>query len=288
MLKSMTAFARQDDSGDWGNAIWEIRAVNHRYFDLSLRLPEQLRSLEGDLREIAKPMIQRGKVDCSLRYTPGSALDVAINVNESLAKSLIKANQQVDTWLDNPKKLGSIDILRWPGVIQVAELDLEQLKAPILASYKQALADLCAAREREGASLKQAILTRLEQLEQGVVEITKVVPEVVQQNRQKLLDRLAEIQQELDPARLEQELVLLAQKQDIQEEIDRLNTHVQEVKLALEQEGSVGRRLDFLMQELNREANTVASKTVSMDVSKVALDLKVFIEQMREQVQNIE
>ncbi len=289
MTRSMTAFARQEAEHPWGSLIWEIRSVNHRYLEPHLRLPESLRDLEGSLREKLRKTLSRGKVECTLRFHP-EAQAQQLTVNTDFAKELIAAADEVAalSLSGNTQPMNPLDVLRWPGVLQDAQIDMDQVKAEALKLFGSALDDLVAGREREGAELNNLIEQRLVSIAEIVVEVRSKLPEILQAQRDNLRSRLDELKDELDEGRLEQEMVMLAQKADVDEEMDRLNTHVQEVRRVLKQKGPIGRRLDFLMQELNREANTLSSKSIVAETTQCAVELKVLIEQMREQIQNIE
>ncbi len=288
MIRSMTAFSRAQATGDWGSATWELRSVNHRYLDASLRLPESLRELENKLREIMRKNLSRGKVECNLRFVPGSAVKSELLVNQQLADRLVECGKQISNHIPDAQAIDPISILRWPGVIEVSEVMLDEAKYPILTLFEEAVKGLQKEREREGSSLQEHLQKRVGGMQSEVETISKVLPDIIARQRERLLNRFNEVKIELDPERLEQEMVFLAQKIDVAEELDRLNTHIIEVKNVLAKGGAVGRRLDFLMQELNREANTIASKSISSDTTKASVELKVLIEQMREQVQNIE
>ena len=289
MTRSMTAFARQEAEHSWGSLIWEIRSVNHRYLEPHLRMPESLRELEGSLREQLRKKLSRGKVECTLRFHP-EAQAQQLTVNSEFAKELIAAADEVAalSLSGNTQPMNPLDVLRWPGVLQDAQIDMDQVKAEALKLFGRALDDLIAGREREGVELNALIEQRLVSISEIVVEVRSKLPQILQAQRDNLRSRLEELKEDLDEGRLEQEMVMLAQKADVDEEMDRLNTHVLEVRRVLKQKGPIGRRLDFLMQELNREANTLSSKSIVADTTQCAVELKVLIEQMREQIQNIE
>lgn len=289
MTRSMTAFARQEAEHSWGSLVWEIRSVNHRYLEPHLRMPESLRELEGSLRERLRKKLSRGKVECTLRFHP-EAQAQQLTVNTEFAKELIEAADQVAalSLSGNTQPMNPLDVLRWPGVLQDAQIDMDLVKTEALALFGNALDDLLAGREREGTELNLLIEQRLVSISEIVTEVRSKLPQILQAQRDNLRSRLEELKDELDEGRLEQEMVILAQKADVDEEMDRLNTHVQEVRRVLKQKGPIGRRLDFLMQELNREANTLSSKSIVADTTQNAVELKVLIEQMREQIQNIE
>ena len=288
MIHSMTAFARQDGQGAWGTLTVELRSVNHRFLEANIRLPEELRALETELRNRINQALGRGKVDCFVRYQAPEAGSDSFTINTELAKQLAHASREIDALLYNPSPVHSIDLLRWPGVLQAPSPDPEQLNAEALKLLDSALAEMVENRAREGEKMREIILQRCSGMAEIVGKVRQRLPEVLQNQRERLQGRLDELKIELDPARLEQELVLIAQKVDVDEEMDRLATHVDEVRRVLDQSGPVGRRLDFLMQELNREANTLGSKSADTETTRASVDLKVLIEQMREQIQNIE
>lgn len=288
MIRSMTAFARQDRSGDWGSLILELRSVNHRYLEFNTRLPEELRPLEPKLREAVSKKLSRGKVDCFIRYQLPQELPGDLILNRDLASKLAHTSREVDGLLYNAAPVNSIDVLKWPGVLQTPGPDSQVLQSEAITLIDTALDELVESREREGEKLKEMLLTRCRSMTEVVVTVRERMPQILEGLRQRLRDRVAEMKAELDEERLEQEMVLLFQKLDVDEEMDRLNTHIEEVIRVLEQDKPVGRRLDFLMQELNREANTLGSKSADTDTTRASVELKVLIEQMREQVQNIE
>ena len=286
MTSSMTAFGRLEESGNWGRAIWEIRTVNHRYLDMTIRLPEELRMLENAVRERISAKIKRGKVDCILRYEADDTGAGNVPVNTALAEKLIRAAESLP--LSNPAALNPMDVLRWPGVIDRESPDIESLGNSLLTTLDNSLQVLLETRQREGEKLQTMLLERCEAATQQVDQIREKLPEITQKIRERYNRKAKELQVELDNERLEQEMLILIQKMDVSEELDRLETHIEEVRRVLNGTVPVGRRLDFLMQELNREANTLGSKAASVDMSNVSVELKVLIEQMREQIQNIE
>lgn len=288
MIRSMTAFARRERQEEWGVLVWELRSVNHRYLEVSLRLPEELRAQENLFRERVRARLGRGKVECSLRFQPGAGAAGSVQVNEALARSLIEACERVEKLMSNAARLSAMDVLRWPGVSVETKPDLEPVQGAAMALLEEALNDLVATREREGARLKEAIEQRLKAVAGLVSEVRARRPQVLAAIREKLLTRIKALDLEPDGARLEQELAVIAQRLDVEEELDRLQTHLQEAADVLRRDEPVGRRLDFLMQEFNREANTLASKANDAQTTQAAVELKVLIEQMREQVQNIE
>ncbi len=288
MIQSMTAFARTQDQGDWGSVVCELRSINHRYLELSLRLPDILQKLEPAIRERVRDTIKRGKVECFLRFQPSEIAKDEMAINAHLVKQLCEINESVAQFLKNPAQINPMDILKWPGVLQIPEINIELIQHQIMAAFEKTLEDLMLAREREGVQLQQLFHVRLESMTEELQKVRLRLPVILIAQREKLQNRFAEAKLQFDPPRLEQELILIAQKIDVAEELDRLDAHILEVRRSLEQGVAMGRRLDFLMQELNREANTLGSKSVDIDTTRVSVELKVLIEQMREQVQNIE
>lgn len=287
MIHSMTAFARAEQANANGTLSWELRSVNHRYLEPHLRLPESFRDLEGAIREALRNGLSRGKVECTLRFSDDNA-GKALQVNLERAAQLVAAAESVAGLIKQPAALNPLEVLGWPGVLVADAADPQALNQSALALFNQALNELKKGREREGAELAKLLNERLDSILEQVAALRELVPQMLAGQRQKILDRCTEMQAELDPQRLEQELVILAQKSDVAEELDRLSTHVNEVRRVLKTGGQAGRRLDFLMQELNREANTLGSKAFDTRSTNAAVNLKVLIEQMREQVQNIE
>jgi len=287
MVHSMTAFARHEQATAHGTLSWELRSVNHRYLEPHLRLPEAFRDLEGAVREALRQGLSRGKVECTLRFAEENA-GKPLQVDSERARQVIAAAEQVAALIQQPAPLNPLEVLAWPGVLVADSADPQALNAAALQLFDQALSELKAGRAREGAELAKLLNERLDSILEEVAALRELVPQMLAGQRQKIETRFAEMQAELDPQRLEQELVLLAQKSDVAEELDRLSTHVNEVRRVLKAGGAAGRRLDFLMQELNREANTLGSKAFDPRSTQAAVNLKVLIEQMREQVQNIE
>lgn len=288
MIKSMTAFAALSSAGELGELKWEVRTLNHRFLEVHLRLPEELRGLELQIRSRLAARLQRGKVDCVLRYTPAPSAQNSLRINRLLVEQVLAAGQELGALIGRPYEPVVADLLRWPGVIQEPDLDLDRLASESLVLFDRTLDVLVETREREGERLGGLLRERIERLEASVARVRARLPEVLDGVRQRLSERLAELRAELDPGRLEQEIALLALRLDIDEELDRLEAHLAEVREALGRDEPLGRRLDFLMQELNREANTLASKSVDVAVTREAVEMKVLIEQMREQIQNIE
>jgi uncharacterized protein (TIGR00255 family) len=287
MVHSMTAFARSERTGPHGTLIWELRSVNHRYLEPHLRLPESFRDLEGAVRDALRQGLSRGKVECTLRLVEDTT-GKPLQIDRERAAQLINAAESVAALIKQPAPLNPLEVLAWPGVLVADAADPQALNAAATQLFREALEELRQGREREGAELSKLLNERLDSILEEVVTLRQQVPQMLALQRQKILDRFAELKGELDPQRLEQELVLLAQKSDVAEELDRLSTHVGEVRRVLKAGGAAGRRLDFLMQELNREANTLGSKAFDPRSTQAAVNLKVLIEQMREQVQNIE
>jgi len=284
----MTAFAREAAQGDWGTLTWEIRSVNHRYLEPHFRLPENLREIEPALREGLRKHLHRGKVECTLKWQSLEQSGQGFNLNVDLVKDINQAANQVNRILDNPAHLNALELLQWPGVMKTAEVDAAPLKKAALESFDTALKSLVDARAREGEQLEPLFEQRLKAIDDIVLEVREKLPEILQKQRENLVSRFEDAKIDLEPERVEQEMVMLAQKSDVDEELDRLDAHVKEVRSVLSKKGAIGRRLDFLMQELNREANTLSSKSIVTDTTKAAVDLKVLIEQIREQVQNVE
>jgi len=290
MTASMTAFARRETSTPWGSLVWELRAVNHRYLELSFKLPDELRAIEPVARELIGKRLGRGKVDGHLRLVAREGVDVVLD--EALVgrlAGLARKTQELAAAAGGtvtPWRM--VDLLRWPGVFKSAAVDPEALQKAALTLLAEVLDEFGATRAREGGQLAAILRQRLDAMDEIAARVRALLPEVRQNFRERLLDRLKDVREELEPARLEQELLLFAQKTDVDEELDRLTMHINEVRRVLDDKGQIGRRLDFLMQELNREANTLGSKSADVRVTNAAVDLKVLIEQMREQVQNIE
>lgn len=289
MIHSMTAFARTEIQGEWGNVVCEMRSINHRYLEVSLHLPDVLRVMEMPIRELIRQFVKRGKIECAIRYQLNSAdQGQSIAINEKLALALCQASEKIASLLKTPAPIHSADILRFPGVLETKEADIASLQDTVLSAVEKNLKELVAARLREGEVLKQLFLQRMDLIQQELVKVRDRLPQVMIDQRERLFKRFSDAKVELDSGRLEQEMVIFAQKIDVAEEIDRTETHVSEVRRILKQGGAVGRRLDFLLQELNREANTLGSKSVDPVLTHAAVEMKVLIEQVREQVQNIE
>ena len=288
MTLSMTAFSRQQQEQEWGSLTWEIRSVNHRYLEANVRLPESFRALENAVREAVRKRLTRGKVECQLRFQSEANVSTELHLNRPLIQQLVQANVEIEQITGTSSSLSNMEVLRWPGVIEEQDFDRTTIEKQALTRFTAALDDLVATREREGAELQGFITQRIDSIREIVVSVREKMPEILAKQKQALLDRLHDLQAELEPTRLEQEVSLLAQKADVEEELDRLDSHLNEVARVLNAKGQKGRRLDFLMQELNREANTLSSKSIVVETTLSAVELKVLIEQMREQIQNIE
>ncbi len=286
--RSMTAFARETEHADLGELTWELRSVNHRFLDPHLRLPDDLRGLETTVRERLAARLGRGKVDCSLRFVPGQASAGSLKVDRRLLEQLLTAADEVGTRIGEPATPHVFELLRWPGLLEEPRQDVDAIGAAALVLLERTLDTLVAAREREGARLRALILERCDKLAAHVDAVRARMPQLLASVRTRIRERLSEVLGELDPNRLEQEMALLAQRLDVDEETDRLAVHLEEVRKTLDADGPVGRRLDFLMQELNREANTLSSKSADAETTHTAVEMKVLVEQMREQVQNLE
>ncbi len=286
MIHSMTAYARREIKGEWGTGVWEIRSVNQRYLETFIRAPEQFRGLEPVVRERLRAKLQRGKVEVFLKFAANPAHVGEMTINDSLAQQIIKNA----AWVQEKTQgdINPMDVLRWPGVMEAQEMDMDSVQTELLAGLNSVIKDFIEARASEGENLEEMIDTRLTAILEQVDIVEAQMPAVIKWQREKLTTRLDELQAEIDTNRLEQELIYLAQKQDVAEELDRLKSHVKETRKILKKGGACGRRLDFMMQEFNREANTLASKSINTEVTNAAVELKVLIEQMREQIQNIE
>ncbi|MCB1736034.1 MAG: YicC family protein [Gammaproteobacteria bacterium] len=288
MIRSMTAFGHADRVGDWGELGWEVRSVNSRYLEVFPRMPEEFRVIEPGVRERLGAVAKRGKVELMLRFKSAVGSSGAVTVNTDYVKSLIDAYQDIEKLMYDPARVSPLDLMRQPGVMAETKQDLDVLRQAALDALDDALAAWVASRESEGARLAATITDRLDAMG-PLIEAARVrMPEVVAANRVRLNERLAEVLEQVEPARIEQEMVLLAQKLDVDEEMDRLESHRAELRAVLKRKEPVGRRMDFLMQEFNREANTLGSKSADTEITRVAVELKVLIEQMREQIQNIE
>ncbi len=284
----MTAFASSDTDTLYGQIHCELRTVNHRYCDISIRLPERFRFTENQLRSLLGKNINRGKVECTINYKKTSLESSAVQINEQAVNAILTSTAKIEAMMTSPKPFSALDILSFPGVQQEPEIDSEQLQQALVQMLDLAIIDLLKMRQREGQQLSLLMQQRCQQMQTLVEQAKKRMPEVLQLIRERIIQRIQALVAEPDFDRIEQEMVLLTQKLDVAEELDRLETHIAEVSNILQQDQPVGRRLDFLMQEMNREANTLGSKSADKAMTQHSIELKVLIEQMREQVQNIE
>ena len=284
----MTGFARRESTGSWGTLVCELRSVNHRFLEAGFRLPDELRAAEGELRTRLARHVRRGKVDCTLSYRRPQGAAAALDVDPTALERLMHAVEVVTRSMREPSTVNALDVLRWPGVLREEGASGEQLLAVTYSVFGATLEDLVAARAREGARLRELLEQRCSSLEELVATVRARLPEMQTRVRARLNERLAELSANVDRERLEQELALLLQRLDVDEELERLSGHIVEVRRVIGGSEPAGRRLDFLMQELNREANTLSSKSQDLETTRNAVDMKVLIEQMREQVQNAE
>lgn len=284
----MTAFARQQFAADWGNVTWEIKSVNQRFLETNFRMPETFRHLEFALREVLRKKLNRGKLDCSLRIEMNPASGSKVKLDQEMAQQLLTAHQELQVLAQDNQSPDLTQMLRWPNLMQQDNADTTQMEADVKKVFADAVEQLIVVREREGQAMAELIIQRLDGISEQVALVEEQMPQIIQWQRDKLQTRFEEAKIELDSERVEQEMVMLAQKLDVAEELDRLVTHIKEAHRMLKKGGALGRRLDFLMQEFNREANTLGSKSINTITTASAVELKVLIEQMREQVQNIE
>ena len=290
MPNSMTAFAQAREDSDLGEISCELRTVNHRFLEISPRLPEELRQFEPNLRDLITQKIKRGRVDCTVRFQLQFQFNESqqLQVNESLAKALISLASEIRGHGPDVEPIRVVDILRWPGVIRTPKLDTENLQSAFTGVVTQALEELVITREREGKRLTELIMERVSEARKSVHSVKDALPRINEVFRRRLQERVNEVREQMDENRIEQEILMFMQKMDVSEEIDRLQVHLDEVQSVLATGHLIGRRLDFLMQELHREANTLGAKSVDTAMTQTSVELKVLIEQMREQVQNIE
>lgn len=288
MIRSMTGYARAEYRGELGTMVCELRSVNHRYLEFGFRIAEELRSVEGELRSRAQSRLGRGKLDSLIAYRPPAAAAGQVEINEGLVTSLVDATHRIEGMMNNPARMTAMELLNWPGVAIEPETDVTPVKQQATQLFEQALDDMIEGRTREGERLSELIASRSRALEEIVASLRERRPAVLAAVREKLMARIADMDVQPEEGRLEQEIAFIAQKMDVDEELDRLDSHCEEVRAALGRDEPVGRRLDFLMQEFNREANTLASKAADIETTQAAVELKVLVEQMREQVQNIE
>ncbi len=288
MIRSMTGYARLEQTTEYGNLSWELRSVNHRYLDLGFRMPEEFRSMEPGFRTQVSAILKRGKVECGLRLTtlPGTAGQ--LNINAQVLDQLIAHASEIAKKLPSATAPNQLEILRWPGLLGEPEKDPEPVQKAATGLLQETLAQLSQNRAAEGERIRDMLTARCEAMDEIVLFVREKMPDVMESLRKRLSDRIAQLTDEVDNDRIEIEIAMLAQKFDVDEEMDRLSSHLMEVRSAVERRDPVGRRLDFLMQELNREANTLSSKSQDTEVTRAAVELKVLIEQMREQIQNVE
>jgi uncharacterized protein (TIGR00255 family) len=287
MPRSMTAFARNTVDFSWGSITCELRSVNHRFLEAGFRMPETLRQVEMSLREIARKKLTRGKVDVSLQVEFNND-DVSVHIDMALASRTIEIAQSLASELLNPAPISPLDIMRWPGVLTEQSVETENLHGAAIQTYTEAVDQLLEGRQREGDKLAEMIEERLCGIETQVAIVRENLPSILDHQRVRLNEKLENLRAQVDGDRLEQEMVIIANRADVDEELDRLAAHIIEIRRVLKSEESIGRRLDFLMQELNREANTLGSKSIAGVTTQASVELKVLIEQMREQIQNLE
>ena len=287
MPRSMTAYARITEDKSWGSITCELRSVNHRFLEVGFRMPDVLRESETILRDMTRKKLTRGKIDCSLQIAFSHA-DASSSLDLEAAQSHIEIAQAIASKLSDAAPISAIDIMKLPGVIKDSNIDGKEVNKACHHAFDLALDQMLEGREREGAKLADMVEQRLVGIESQIAIVRDNVPEILQQQRTRLHEKLNELKEQMDEQRVEQEMVIIANRADVDEELDRLEAHISEIRLALKSRESIGRRLDFLMQELNREANTLGSKSISNITTQVSVELKVLIEQMREQIQNIE
>jgi uncharacterized protein (TIGR00255 family) len=288
MIRSMTGFARRERQGSWGTLTCELRTVNHRYLELSLRLPDELKSLDSDVRQIIGGALRRGKVDANLFLKSSQGAAPTFELNHDVIAHLVGKLNELSKAVGATTPPNVTELLRWPGVVRESERDIAPLLAAALELTGDALNELNEMRGREGARMRELIKQRCDAMQTTVNAVRTRLPEITQRMRSKLAEKITALNATPNNERLEQELVIYAHKMDVDEELDRLTSHLTEIASIIDSKEPAGRRLDFLMQELNREANTLSSKSQDVETTRAAVDLKVLIEQMREQVQNIE
>jgi uncharacterized protein (TIGR00255 family) len=286
MISSMTAYARKDKQADWGHAVWELRSVNHRFLEINFSLPEPFNYLEPLLRQQLSQRVHRGKLDVKLRYQVSSK-SIPLEVDESLADSIIEAYTKLAKRVQVTRPLNPSELLHWPNILKLSA-NTKVLESQLLALFAKALDDLCSVKQTEGEALFAVIWQRLVKLHDLIQKLAQQLPHLLSLQRKKILARFSELNLSLEANRLEQEIVFFMQKTDVAEEIDRLQIHLNESKKLLEKNNVCGKQLDFLLQELNREANTLASKSLNAHLNLLVVNMKTLIEESREQVQNIE
>jgi uncharacterized protein (TIGR00255 family) len=288
MIRSMTGFARRERQGAFGTLVCELRTVNHRYLEISLRLPEELKALDNDVRQAIGAALRRGKVDASLYLKSALGGQRKLDIDTTLLDEMLAKLEQVQARVPNAAPVNAVDLLRWPGIVREAEIDAAPLLAAALELVREALTELNETRAREGMRIRELLSSRCASMRAQVALVKQRLPDIAQRLRERIIERIGQLGITPDAERLEQELVMYAHKMDVDEELDRLSGHLDEVLSVLDTSEPAGRRLDFLMQELNREANTLSSKSQDVETTRAAVDMKVMIEQMREQVQNVE
>ena len=287
MPRSMTAFARNTVDFSWGSITCELRSVNHRFLEAGFRMPETLRQVEMSLREIARKKLTRGKVDISLQVALNND-DATVHIDMALAGRTIEIAQTLASELLNPAPISPLDIMRWPGVLTEQSVETENLHGAAIKTFTEAVDQLLEGRQREGDKLAEMIEERLCGIETQVAIVRENLPSILDHQRVRLHEKLEHLRAQIDSDRLEQEMVIISNRADVDEELDRLAAHISEIRRVLKSQEAIGRRLDFLMQELNREANTLGSKSIAGVTTQASVELKVLIEQMREQIQNLE
>ena len=288
MIRSMTGFARRERQEPWGTLVCELRTVNHRYLEISLRLPDDLKALDNDIRQTITAALRRGKIDANLYLKSASGSTQSLEIDTAVLDTLVARLEEVRGRVPSSAEVNPGELLRWPGVIREANVDNKPVLAAALDVLKEALRELNDTRYREGQRIRELLLNRCTTMRTQVQNVRERLPEISQRLRERIVERISQLGVTPDPERLEQELVLYAHKMDVDEEMDRLTGHLDEVTSVLDSSEPAGRRLDFLMQELNREANTLSSKSQDVETTRAAVDMKVMIEQMREQIQNVE
>ncbi len=288
MICSLTSYARNEEVSTFGSISWDIRTVNHRFLDVSVRLPDEYRNLETKVRACVGARLSRGKIDCSLRFQSAQTAASPLHLNRELATQLNALVKEVNDMLGSAQHANALELLKWPGMITPPEQDRDELESAVLNLLENTLNEVVIVRQREGAKLKEAIMQRCAGIDALILDAQALLPEILAAHRERVKIKIRELDLSLDTQRLEQEVALLAQKMDVDEELDRLAIHIAEVRRVLAQGGAVGRRLDFLMQECNREVNTLGAKSISTKTTALSVNSKVLIEQMREQIQNIE
>lgn len=288
MLHSMTGFARQSAESKIGTLTWELRAVNHRYLDVQFRMPDELRPSEQVFRQQVTAVLHRGKVDCVLHFRRAFDQQTELQLNDELVALVGRRVSEMAATISDLAPLNPLDLLRWPGIVQQSDVDVEPLLSAAGALLGQTLDSMAAMRASEGERIAEMLHSRCDDIDALAHSVRERMPQVLEAVNGRQRERIDRLDVVADPARLEVELALIAQKLDVDEELDRLDSHVTEIRGIVGNGGAVGRRLDFLMQELNREANTLGSKSADPETTKAAVELKVLIEQMREQIQNVE